>query len=125
MLPCSRLSNNGGLLEVVSAVAEEWEACCHALDSLTTMDLDVVEVASAVEELSEVVCHLQLHHSQHTMTMDGSDAVCCLALDSSTVEEFNVASTVEKESESACCRHCRIENAAKTDKSYICHEGGR
>ena len=44
----SRLFDNRGV-GVVSTVAEELEACRHTPDSLTTDDLDVVEVASAVE----------------------------------------------------------------------------
>ena len=45
-------------LEVMSVVVEELEACCHASGSLTTEDLDVVEVASAVDKESEAACCL-------------------------------------------------------------------
>ena len=88
-------------------------------------DLDVVEVASTVEEESEVVCRLRLCLSQNAMTMDRLDAVCRQASNSSMTVEFDVLSAVEEELEVLCRRRCCVQNATMMDESFICHEGGR
>ena len=91
MLPCSQLSNN--------------------------KDLDVLEVASAVEEELEAVCCLQLYHGQNATMTDGSDAACRCIPDFLTTEELDVKSMVEEESEAVCHRRRHIQNTTTMDKS--------
>ena len=121
---CDSNSSKMEELEVVSAVAEESEACCCAPDSLTMEGLDVMEVASVVEEDLEATCRLQLCYGQNAMEMDKLDAVCRPNPNSSTTEELDVASLVGEELKVGCRRcHC-ILNTTSTDKSNtVCCRG--